>query len=124
MELWALYNEENDMERADKNLEITTAELSERLKQAAPLILLDCREPEEYQFCHLPESLHIPMNQIPGRLDDLDPEQDLVVICHHGVRSLAVTRWLREAAGYARVWSLRGGINAWSLDVDPSVPLY
>ena len=68
-------------------------------------------------------SQHIPMADVPARVQELDPEQHIVVYCHHGVRSLSVTDWLRKQ-GYEKVQSLSGGINRWSHEIDPAVPRY
>jgi len=68
--------------------------------------------------------MHIPMGDIPSRAhQELDPDAHIVVVCHHGVRSLSVTSWLRQQ-GFESVQSLRGGIDAWSRVIDPKVPLY
>lgn len=88
-----------------------------------PPLLLDVREPHEFAYCHLEGSLHIPMNDVPMRLDELDPQRTIVVICHHGVRSLQVARYL-EAEGYNRVINLEGGVDAWAMDVDAGLPRY
>jgi len=86
--------------------------------------LLDVREPWEYETAHMEGSRHIPMGEIPARFNqELDPEQHIVVVCHHGVRSMNVTAWLRQQ-GFDKVQSLRGGIDRWSREIDPSVPLY
>ena len=109
---------------AGTEYEVGPEELDRLRKEDPDLVVLDCREAVELARAALPGVLHIPMRQIPGRLDELDPEKDLVVLCHHGIRSLQVTRWLREAAGLSQVKSLRGGIDAWSRMVDPTVPRY
>jgi rhodanese-related sulfurtransferase len=87
-------------------------------------VLLDVREPWEYEAAHIAGSRHIPMGDIPARFNqELDPEKHIVVVCHHGVRSMNVTVWLRQQ-GFENVQSLRGGIDRWSREIDPSVPLY
>jgi len=98
----------------------------EQVKQlpADNFTLLDCREPWEHQTAHIEGALLIPMNDIPTRAhQELDPDAHIVVYCHHGVRSLNVTNWLRQQ-GFEKVQSMRGGIDAWSRSVDPKVPLY
>jgi rhodanese-related sulfurtransferase len=91
---------------------------------AASLCLLDIREPWEVQICALPGCLHIPMGELPARLQQaLRPDQHIIVVCHHGVRSLYVTRWMREQ-GYARTQSLAGGVEAWAERIDPTLPVY
>jgi rhodanese-related sulfurtransferase len=89
----------------------------------APL-LLDVREPWEIATASLPGSINIPMNDIPARAHtELDPDQPIVVLCHHGARSLSVTMWLRNQ-GFDHVQSLIGGIDYWSRTIDPSIPRY
>jgi rhodanese-related sulfurtransferase len=104
--------------------EISAGELKLLRDEARELILLDVREPWECETAHIEGSRHIPMGEIPARFNqELDPEQHIVVVCHHGVRSMNVTAWLRQQ-GFDKVQSLRGGIDRWSREIDPSVPLY
>jgi rhodanese-related sulfurtransferase len=104
--------------------EISAVELKSLKDGAREFTLLDVREPWEYQTAHIEGSRHIPMGDIPVRFNqELDPEHHIVVMCHHGVRSMNVTAWLRQQ-GFEKVQSLRGGIDRWSREVDPSVPLY
>jgi rhodanese-related sulfurtransferase len=103
--------------------EITPQELRQRQERNEELTLLDVREPWERHTASIAPSTHIPMSDIPTSLQDLDPEQHIVVYCHHGVRSLSVTDWLRKQ-GYAKVQSMAGGIDRWSLQIDPAVPRY
>lgn len=90
-------------------------------------LLLDVREPWEVALASVRlaglETLHLPMNDIPDRLDALDPSRTVVCLCHHGVRSAHVAAFL-ERHGFADVANLAGGIDAWSADVDPAVPRY
>ena len=86
--------------------------------------LLDVREPWEYSTAHVEPSTLMPMGDVPARAhQELDPDQHITVLCHHGQRSLNVTAWLRNQ-GFENVQSLRGGINAWSAEIDPTVPRY
>jgi rhodanese-related sulfurtransferase len=86
--------------------------------------LLDCREPWEHQTARIEGALLMPMNEIPARAhQELDPDSHIVVYCHHGVRSMNVTNWLRQQ-GFEKAQSMRGGIDAWSRSVDPKVPTY
>ena len=104
--------------------EISAQQLKEYLQVAAPLpLLLDVREPWEYQICHIESARLIPMSQIPQAYKMLDPEQEIVVICHHGRRSLQVGNYL-ERMGFVRIVNLTGGIDAWAHDVDPSMSTY
>jgi rhodanese-related sulfurtransferase len=90
-------------------------------------VLLDVREPWEVELAALRldgvTTLHIPMSQLPQRLDELDPSQPVVCICHHGVRSRQVVAFL-ERHGHESAYNLAGGIDAWSATVDPGVPRY
>jgi rhodanese-related sulfurtransferase len=88
----------------------------------APLVL-DVREPWEVATVALPGSVAIPMGQITTRADELDTTRPVVCLCHHGMRSMQVAGYL-ERRGFSDVWNLTGGIDAWSRQVDPSVPTY
>ena len=86
-------------------------------------LLLDVREPWEYQTCHIAGSLPMPMSTVPARQQELEPSQPIVCICHHGARSMAVATFL-ERAGFEQVINLTGGIHGWALQVDGSMPTY
>ena len=103
--------------------EIQPEELQRMREAGENFTLLDCREPWEYQAAHIEGVTHIPVQDIPARIQELDPEEHIVVICHHGVRSMNVTAWLRQQ-GYDKAQSVAGGINRWSRLVDPKVPTY
>ncbi|MES2405904.1 MAG: rhodanese-like domain-containing protein [Pseudomonadota bacterium] len=90
--------------------------------RASPF-LLDVREPWEYEHCHIANTHLIPMQSIPGKLDTLDKQAQIVVICHHGVRSMQVARFL-EHAGFEQVYNLQGGVDSWAQQVDASMPTY
>lgn len=90
--------------------------------RAAPLIL-DVREPWEFDTCHIPGARLIPMQQIPARLHELPQETDVVVVCHHGARSMQVANYLAQA-GRGRLFNLSGGVAAWAAQVDPAMPRY
>ena len=105
--------------------QITPQQLQERLSDAAagkPL-LLAVREPWEFQICHLPGSLPMPMPEVSTRLAELDQDADTIVICHHGGRSFQAAMFL-ERAGFARLYNLSGGVDAWARTVDASMPVY
>ena len=87
------------------------------------VILVDVREPHELQLAALSRAVHIPMSEIPQRLDELDRKCSLVVMCHVGGRSRQVAGYLL-AVGYENVFNLAGGIEAWSQDIDPKIPRY
>ena len=89
-----------------------------------PFTLLDVREPWEVETARIEGSKLMPMGDVPSRAhQELDPEEHIVVYCHHGVRSMNVTAWLRQQ-GFEKAQSMAGGIDAWSRSVDPKVPLY
>jgi len=85
--------------------------------------LLDVRQPEELAIARIEGAVHIPLNELPARLGELDRTRPVVALCHHGVRSEMAGRLL-ERSGFADVAHLSGGIDAWSLAVDPAVPRY
>ena len=104
--------------------EITTDELSKLQQAGSDVILLDVREPWEFDTARIAGSKHIAMGDVPARFNqELDPEEHIVVVCHHGVRSMNVTAWLRQQ-GFEKVQSLQGGIDRWARQIDPSVPVY
>jgi adenylyltransferase/sulfurtransferase len=104
-------------------LEISVEEARRLLSSPNPPLLLDVREPDEYAVCRVEGSRLIPMNTVPTRLAEIPTDAWVLVQCHHGGRSMKVTQFLRSK-GYARVSNLQGGIDAWSLKVDPKVPRY
>jgi rhodanese-related sulfurtransferase len=107
-------------------LEVDPQEVKRRLDSGEILHLIDVREPHEFAQAKIDGATLIPMRAVPGELQDLEARADegtLIVYCHHGVRSLNVVNWLREQ-GLSACQSMAGGIDAWSLRVDPSVPRY
>jgi rhodanese-related sulfurtransferase len=103
---------------------LSAVELKQYLEIADPApLLLDVREPWEYQRVHLPDSKLIPMRQIPAALPTLDRERETVVICHHGIRSRQVAYFM-EQYGFKNVINLHGGIDAWAREADTALPLY
>ena len=109
-----------------ENLELTPRDVSARLNAGAPTILIDVREPQEFTICRIEGSELMPMNTVPAelqRLESLADAGDIITICHHGVRSLQVTYWLRQQ-GLENCFSMSGGIDRWSVEIDPTVPRY
>jgi rhodanese-related sulfurtransferase len=103
---------------------MTPQQLAEYLTHADPApLLLDVREPWEYQICHLDGAMLLPMRDIPAACGQLDAEREIIVICHHGVRSRSVASYL-EREGFGNVVNLNGGVAAWARDVDPGMPVY
>ena len=108
---------------------ITARDLQACLERGEPIQLVDVREQEELDLARLPHPvLHLPLSSSSewvGRLDELiERDRTVVVLCHAGIRSWQFACWLMEAQGYADVLNLQGGIEAWSVEVDPSVPRY
>lgn len=104
--------------------QLTVRELKDRLAAPGePPVLLDVREGWELNICALPGAVHIPMGQIPARLDELDPRRETVVVCHHGVRSLRVAHFL-ESRGFRNLYNLQGGVDAWAREIDPAMHKY
>jgi adenylyltransferase/sulfurtransferase len=103
---------------------VLAAELSERLgTDDEPLLLLDVREPHEAMICQIPGSKLMPLSQLPQLVNQLNSEDEHVVYCHHGIRSMEALRFLRTC-GFGKVRNLAGGINAWAVIVDPEMPVY
>ncbi|MCX7097184.1 MAG: rhodanese-like domain-containing protein [Methylococcales bacterium] len=103
--------------------QISATELKNKLEQNEKLFLLDVREPHEFQFAHIPNSILIPLNQLEHRLHEVDPQQEIIVICHHGMRSHQAAHLLLNL-GYKNITNLTDGIDAWSLNCDSSVHRY
>lgn len=101
---------------------MTATELAAHLENASPL-LLDVREPWEFEICHIDGSVNLPMGQIPYRLDELHDADEIVVICHHGIRSQRVIYYLQQEFEQPLI-NLDGGVEAWARDVDPDMPVY
>ena len=104
-------------------LEISASDLLLKQKSGEPFLLVDVREPWEFDTCRIEGATLIPMRSIPAHLGQLDVDQEVVCYCHHGQRSLDVAAWLRSQ-GIETARSLAGGIERWSLEIDPSVPRY
>ena len=112
------------IDMASAQLEMTPRELKQLLEAAEPVRLIDVREPFEYELSRIDGFELIPMRTIPGHLAALQNESaPIVVLCHHGVRSLQVVNWLRQQ-GIERCSSLSGGIDEWSREIDRSIPRY
>ncbi|MFH1302387.1 MAG: rhodanese-like domain-containing protein [Planctomycetota bacterium] len=107
------------------SLEIDCQSVKQKLDSHHPFLLLDCREQEEYNLVHIPESRLLPMSEIQQRVSELDEHRttEIIVYCHHGMRSMQVTAWLLQE-GFTNVKSMQGGIDAWSCDIDDSKMRY
>lgn len=104
--------------------EFSPKQLKDHLDQASvPPLLLDVREPWEFERCHIDNSKLIPMREIPQAVNELDPDEEIVVICHHGIRSRAVAAYLVQH-DYTKVINLSTGIDGWAKEIEPSMPIY
>ncbi len=104
--------------------EITPVRVQRMRDAGEPFTLVDVREPEELRVASISGAMHIPIGDVPMRAhQELDPEDHIIVVWHHGVRSLNVTSWLRQQ-GFERAQSMQGGIDRWSREVDRNVPTY
>lgn len=108
-----------------EGFEITPREAKARLAEPGRLLLIDCRTKPEWDLVHVEGSVHIPLDEIEARHDEVEPDpgQQVAIICHHGVRSMKAALALR-ALGHPDVVSVAGGIELWSLAADPTVPRY
>ncbi len=104
---------------------ITPLELADRIKRGEKPRLLDVREPDEFAIASLPEATLVPLGDLPSRFDELDGwrGEDIVVYCHHGIRSAHAIAFL-ASQGFGRLYNLSGGIDRWSAEVDPKTPRY
>jgi len=109
----------------DLPLEIDCRTVKQKLDTKDDLLLVDCRERDEHAKASIAQAVLLPMSEIADRLSELEPyrQRHVVVHCHHGGRSLRVTRWLREQ-GFGQVQNMAGGIDQWSQEIDRSVPRY
>lgn len=104
--------------------EISVEELAIKLDEKEDLFLLDVRNLNEYEICHLDNALLIPMNTIPEHLDKIPKDKPVVVYCHHGMRSASVIRYLKQEHGYTNLSNLVGGIHAWAVEIDETMAVY
>jgi molybdopterin/thiamine biosynthesis adenylyltransferase/rhodanese-related sulfurtransferase/molybdopterin converting factor small subunit len=110
-------------EPAYDGAEVTALDLKQELDHGKRILLVDVREPHEHEIAHIDGAVLVPLGQLPERLKELDDHAEIVTHCHHGARSLKALEILK-AAGFAKVRSLRGGIDAWAVNVDPGLPRY
>jgi rhodanese-related sulfurtransferase len=104
---------------------LNPGEVQDRMATTDPPLLLDVREPEEWDICHLQQAIRISLTELPEQAPGILTEKDrpIIVYCHHGVRSLHAAKWL-VANGYEQVSHLAGGIDRWSRELNPSIPMY
>ncbi|RTQ49343.1 rhodanese [Hymenobacter gummosus] len=104
--------------------ELTPEQLRARLDAGEALQLIDVRQPEEFEYCRIEGSQLIPLGELARRADEIRADQPVVLICHHGVRSMQALAYLQHRHDLTNLLNLRGGIHAWSVRVDPAVPVY
>jgi rhodanese-related sulfurtransferase len=105
------------------NIEIAPREVQELLARDDQVLFVDVREQWEYDTAHIQGSVLIPLREIPGNLARIENAQEVVIFCHHGMRSLDAAAWLRSQ-GVEGARSMAGGIDRWSVEIDPAVPRY
>jgi rhodanese-related sulfurtransferase len=105
------------------NIEITPGDTKELLARNAKVLFVDVREQWEYDTAHIEGSILIPLREIPGNLQRIEKSEQVVIFCHHGMRSLDAAAWLRSQ-GVEAARSMAGGIDRWSTEIDPTVPRY
>lgn len=103
--------------------EIAPKDLAARLESGDRPILLDVRQPEELAIVKLDGVTHIPLDELTTRTDELEPDAEIVCICHHGMRSMSAAAFL-ESRDFTKVINLTGGMDAWATEVDPKLPRY
>ena len=106
-------------------VEVTCAQVNARLQASEKFVFLDCREPDEHQAVSIAAARLLPMSEIQNRIAELEShrDDDIVIHCHHGGRSLRVANWLRQQ-GFSKAQSMSGGIDQWAVEIDPSLPRY
>jgi len=110
-------------EQIGEEFQLTVDELKGRIEQGPPPVLLDVREPMEWEIAHLDRAVLMPVAQVPSRVNELNTADEIVVYCKTGVRSGRVTNFLREL-GFRKVKNLVGGIDAWADRIEPEMPRY
>lgn len=103
--------------------QILSTQLWQRLQAGEKPFLLDVREPYEFEICHIEGSVNMPMGQVFVSFNELNPDVDTIVICHHGIRSAQIANFLL-GHGFKSVTNLQGGIANWASEVDPAMPRY
>lgn len=103
--------------------EITPSELKQKLDENESVLLLDVREPSEYNIVHLEDAQLIPLNTLPHHIDNLPTDQEIIVYCHHGQRSFYATAYLHQN-GFTEAKNLIGGIDQWTVEIDPTLRRY
>jgi rhodanese-related sulfurtransferase len=105
------------------NIEMTPREVKELLARDNKVLFVDVREQWEYEAAHIEGSVLIPLREVPGNLQRIENAEEVVIFCHHGMRSLDAAVWLRSQ-GVEDARSMAGGIDRWSVEIDPTIPRY
>jgi rhodanese-related sulfurtransferase len=105
------------------NMEVAPSEVKDKLARGEKIVFVDVREKWEYDTTHIEGSVLIPLRELPANLARLEAEDEIVLFCHHGLRSLDAAAWLRSQ-GVKGARSMAGGIDRWSAEIDPNVPRY
>lgn len=103
--------------------EITVTELSKKINEGEDILLIDVREPVEYEICALPSVL-IPLAEILKNIDKIPRDKPVVLVCHHGFRSAQALQYLQHRYNYYNLLNLKGGIHAWAEQIDSNMPVY
>lgn len=103
--------------------EITVSELKKKIDSKQDFLLIDVRNPDEYDYCNIDGEL-IPMGEIPERYSEIPKDKEVIVHCHHGGRSKKVIAWLQDNFDYNNLYNLTGGIHSWSEEIDSNVAIY
>ena len=106
-----------------KKFEISPSDLKKKINAQVDILILDVREPFEYEICRIPNSVLIPLGQLPNRLTEIDSNKEIIIHCHRGNRSKIALKILRQK-GFTNVKHLAGGIDAWALKIDKSLTRY
>jgi adenylyltransferase/sulfurtransferase len=109
----------------DSPIEIDCRQVNSKRNADEEFLLLDCREKDEHELVHIESAQLLPMSEIAGRAEELAEHRDaeIIVYCHHGMRSLQVATWLRQQ-GFTRAMSMTGGVDRWAVEIDPSLARY
>jgi adenylyltransferase/sulfurtransferase len=105
------------------NIEVTPKDVKQLLDSGGKFLFVDVREPQEHAITHIEGAKLIPMREVPAHLAEIEAAGDVILFCHHGMRSLDAAAWLRSQ-GVEGARSMSGGIDRWSLEIDPKVPRY
>jgi adenylyltransferase/sulfurtransferase len=107
----------------DESPEVSVSEVAKKLCSDEAVVLIDVREPHEWNICAIDGAVFLRLRELPHRIEELDRSHQIVTYCHTGVRSLFAQQFL-ASAGFSNVRSMRGGIHAWAVEIDPTLPRY